>query len=71
MANTYNFSLRMPVELGEAISEMASSIRRPMNTEIVLLLEYALKEKARKRNGRKKGNTEHNSKYMGEGNAAG
>ena len=53
MADTFNFSLRMPVELGEAIQAMAKTVRRPMNTEIVLLLEYALKEKGRKRNAKK------------------
>jgi hypothetical protein len=53
MANTYNFSLRMPIELGEAIGRIANTNRRPMNTEIVLLLEYALKEKGRKRNAKK------------------
>jgi predicted DNA-binding protein len=53
MANTYNFSLRMPIELGETIEAMSKTVRRPMNTEIVLLLEYALKEKGRKRNAKK------------------
>jgi hypothetical protein len=53
MAGTFNFSLRMPIELGETIQAMAKTVRRPMNTEIVLLLEYALKEKGRKRNAKK------------------
>lgn len=53
MPTTYNFSLRMPTELGETISEIAKKDKRPMNTTIVLLLEYALKEKSRKRNGKK------------------
>lgn len=53
MANTYNFSLRMPVELGEVVEELSKTERRPMNTTIVLLLEYALKEKSRKRNAKK------------------
>jgi hypothetical protein len=43
----------MPIELGETIEAMSKTVRRPMNTEIVLLLEYALKEKGRKRNAKK------------------
>jgi hypothetical protein len=49
MASTYNFSLRMPMELGEQISEMATKDRRPMNTQIIILLEAAIKEKNRKK----------------------
>lgn len=49
MSDTFNFSLRMPPELGEAIRDLSKSDRRPMNTTIVLLLEYALREKNRKR----------------------
>lgn len=47
MADTFNFSLRMPPELGDTIYDLAKSDRRPMNTTIVLLLEYALREKNR------------------------
>jgi hypothetical protein len=68
MADTYNFSLRMPIELGEAIHGMSKTARRPMNTEIVLLLEYALKEKGRKRNAKPKSNTEHHAVNMGTSN---
>lgn len=49
MADTFNFSLRMPPELGDTIYNLAKSDKRPMNTTIVLLLEYALREKNRKR----------------------
>ena len=49
MANTFNFSLRMPTELGEAIYNLSKTDKRPMNTTIVLLLEYALHEKNRRR----------------------
>jgi len=49
MANTYNFSLRMPVELGESIEAMSKNDRRPMNTTVIMLLEAALKEKNRKK----------------------
>lgn len=60
MASTYNFSLRMPMELGEAIDEMSREDRRPMNTTIVMLLEFAIKEKTRKRKSKK------DAKYNGE-----
>ncbi len=53
MADTYNFSLRMPMQLGETISELSNADRRPMNTQIIMLLEFALREKSRKR--KKKG----------------
>ena len=49
MSDTFNFSLRMPPELGETIYDMAKSDKRPMNTTIVLLLEYALREKNRRK----------------------
>lgn len=49
MADTYNFSLRMPQKLGESIAEIAEMDRRPMNTQIIMLLEFALREKCRKR----------------------
>ena len=68
MSDTYNFSLRMPMELGADIVDMAVKSRRPINTEIVLLLEYALKEKGRKRNAKPKSNTEHNAVNMGTSN---
>ena len=53
MADTFNFSLRMPEELGNTIYDMAKAEKRPMNTVIVLLLEKALREKTRKRNAKK------------------
>lgn len=49
MADTFNFSLRMPIELGEFIYEMSKTNRRPMNSQIILLLEAAIKEKNRKK----------------------
>lgn len=49
MANTYNFSLRMPIGLGEEISKLAKDDKRAMNTTLVILLESAMKEKNRKR----------------------
>ena len=54
MSGTFNFSLRMPQELGDTIYDIAKSDKRPMNTTIVLLLEYALREKNRrkKKNGK-------------------
>ena len=70
MASTYNFSLRMPMELGEEINTMAETERRPMNTTIVLLLEYALKEKGRKRNAKRKNNPEHNTLHLDQGDPA-
>jgi len=57
MTETYNYPLRMPQELGETILKMSKDNRRPMNTQIVVLLESAIREKLRK----KKGNTEHNA----------
>jgi len=48
MADTFNFSLRMPIELGDFIQKMSKDNRRPMNTQIIILLEYAIKEKQRK-----------------------
>lgn len=56
MADTYNISLRMPMELGEAIAEISKTDKRGMNTTIILLLEYALRVKNSKR---KKSNSEH------------
>jgi hypothetical protein len=53
MSDTYNISLRMPPELGEAIQKIAKKDKRPMNTTIVLLLQAAVKEKNRKRYGKK------------------
>jgi hypothetical protein len=50
MADTYNFSLRMPMELGETVEEMAKNDRRPMNTTIIMLLEAEKKQKNTKNN---------------------
>lgn len=49
MADTYNFSLRMPQELGDFIYDLSKTNRRPMNTQIILLLEAAIREKNRKK----------------------
>jgi hypothetical protein len=49
MADTFNFSLRMPEDLGDTIYKMAKKDKRPMNTTIVLLLEFAIREKTRNR----------------------
>jgi len=49
MSNTFNFSLRMPNDLGETIFNLSKEEKRPMNTVLVMLLESALKEKLRKR----------------------
>ena len=54
MADTFNFSLRMPKELGDTIYNLSKSDKRPMNTTIVLLLEYAFREKTRRRKDGKK-----------------
>lgn len=48
MSNTYNFALRMPPYLGNYILNMSKEDHRPMNTQIILLLEYAIREKTRK-----------------------
>ena len=49
MSSTYNFSLRMPPELGQQIADLSALNRRAMNTTIVLLLESAMKERNRKK----------------------
>lgn len=49
MSNTFNFSLRMPMELGDTIFDLSKEERRVMNTMLVMLLESAVKEKTRKR----------------------
>jgi len=49
MSDTFNFSLRMPEDLGNTIYDLSKEDRRPMNTMIVMLLESAVKEKTRKR----------------------
>lgn len=64
--DTFNFALRMPPELGDTIFDMAIEGRRPMNTQIVLLLEYAIREKSRKR---KKNTAQHNSTDPRQSNA--
>ena len=61
MSSTFNFSLRMPDELGETIYDIAKADKRPMNTTIVMLLEYALKEKNRKKKSYVKGRIQHNT----------
>lgn len=53
MSDTDNFSLRMPVDIGNYIREIAKQDRRPINETIVILLEYAIKEKTRKRKSKK------------------
>jgi hypothetical protein len=49
MSDTFNFSLRMPEDLGNTIYDLSKEDKRPMNTTLVMLLESALKEKCRKR----------------------
>jgi hypothetical protein len=49
MADTFNFSLRMPEDLGNAIYDLSKESRIPMNSFITMMLESALKEKMRKR----------------------
>jgi len=49
MSDTFNFSLRMPEDLGNTIYDLSKEDRRPMNTMLVMLLESAVKEKVRKR----------------------
>lgn len=50
MSNTYNISLRLKnVQLGEAIYEMAQVEKRSETAMCEILLEYAIREKARKR----------------------
>lgn len=49
MSDTYNFSLRMPLNIGETIQEMSKNDRRSINETICILLEYAIREKTRKR----------------------
>jgi hypothetical protein len=68
MSDTFNFSLRMPEDLGNTIYEMAKKDKRPMNTTIILLLQQAVKEKTRKRDG-KKDNIKRNTTDLGTGNA--
>ena len=48
----------MPRELALQISEMADKDKRAINTTIVMLLEYAVREKNRKRG--KKVHIQHN-----------
>lgn len=55
---SYRFALRMPRELALQISEMADKDKRAINTTIVMLLEYAVREKNRKRG--KKVHIQHN-----------
>jgi len=49
MSDTFNFSLRMPEDLGEIIYSLSKESRIPMNSLIVIMLETAIKEKIRKR----------------------
>lgn len=49
MSNTFNFSLRMPQELGETIYNLSKESKIPMNSYLVTMLESNLKEKTRKR----------------------
>ena len=49
MSDTFNFSLRMPEDVGNTIYNLSKESRIPMNSFIMLLLESALKEKLRKR----------------------
>lgn len=49
MSNTFNFSLRMPQELGETIYSLSKESKIPMNSYLVTILENGVKEKIRKR----------------------
>lgn len=49
MSDTFNFSLRMPEDVGETIYNLSKESRIPMNSLIVMMLESAIKEKTRKR----------------------
>jgi len=49
MSDTFNFSLRMPEIVGETIYNLSKESKIPMNSLIVMMLESAIKEKARKR----------------------
>ena len=49
MSNTFNFSLRMPEELGETIYNLSKESKIPMNSYLVTILENGVKEKIRKR----------------------
>lgn len=39
----------MPIELGDAVRDLAKTNRRPFNTQIIVLLENAIREKQRKK----------------------
>lgn len=49
MSNTFNFSLRMPEELGETIYNLSKESKIPMNSYLVTILENGIREKTRKR----------------------
>ena len=49
MSNTFNFSLRMPEELGETIYSLSKESKIPMNSYLVTILENGIREKTRKR----------------------
>lgn len=49
MSDTFNFSLRMPEEVGNTIYNLSKESKIPMNSLIVMMLESAIKEKVRKR----------------------
>lgn len=49
MSDTFNFSLRMPEELGETIYNLSKESKIPMNSYLVTILENGVKEKIRKR----------------------
>lgn len=49
MSDTFNFSLRMPQELGETIYSLSKESKIPMNSYLVTILENGIKEKTRKR----------------------
>lgn len=61
MSSTYNFSLRMPPELGQQIADLSALNRRPINTTIILLLESAMKERNRKKKKHEQGHIQHNT----------
>ena len=43
MSDTFNFSLRMPEDIGNTIYDLSKESRIPMNSLIVMMLESAIK----------------------------
>jgi len=45
----YRFSGYIPIDLTKTIQKMADEDQRTFNAQVVILLEYAIREKTRKR----------------------